>query len=476
MTDLRTVIDALAARAAELSTRPHTVQEKRAMGMSDVLTSIGSNPAMSHALLGSAIGAGVGGARTAIGNIGKDDVDKRSIGRSLLTGGLAGGALGGGIGLARQGIEGMRAAGGVGVGDALSAGQFVDANGVKRQIDPKVLKANPGLVAEIERLNQKPGPIDRGIEGVLGGAASLASHAVPGGNSLLKRLGVPFAQDPSWMERNLPETTNYAPKIMLLDAILNSRKLKTGDMNPLAWASRKLTGDNKTTRWLQRNASLPGMIDPRNSTNVAHMREGVLSAAADPKGYTPEQGELLRRLKADGAADIKRMAHTGEGHGETWKVPTEETRYRTVPQRDPATGLPKTFTDPAGKVIELTQQEAYQHKDTKGVTAKLTPHETGDLKASGVESLGKKTSGKDAVPYGVQRSRLFGDQIKTRGPLSGGRGLARLLGYGAMPAGEYLWNLSTTQDKKEQDLRELMEGLAKPVVEPPAVARGQAKG
>lgn len=95
-------MDLLAERYVERRSRPATYLEKRAFSGSDILSSIGQNPALSHALIGAGVGAGVGGLSSAYGNKDKPPEERSSLLRAMLMGGLTGGAVGGGVGAARQ--------------------------------------------------------------------------------------------------------------------------------------------------------------------------------------------------------------------------------------------------------------------------------------------------------------------------------------------------------------------------------------
>ncbi len=149
-------IEKLASLAADRRTRPQTYAEKVAAG--DFLASLGdtvqNNPALSHALIGGAAGAGLGGLSTAYGNRGKEPGQKRSLMSSMLTGGLAGAGIGAGVGAARTGLAGLKGPGAESMGtDALKPGEYVDPVTQKRMgISPDVLKQHPDLHKRIREL------------------------------------------------------------------------------------------------------------------------------------------------------------------------------------------------------------------------------------------------------------------------------------------------------------------------------------
>lgn len=200
-------VEALARRAVHLRYSPATASDRALVKQANFLGGLGEtlkgNPALTAALVGGGLGAGVGGIHAAVTNRGKDPSERRGIFGSALTGGLAGGAIGGGLGLARQGYQKLtRTPQGVEHGDAIGPGEFdhpliVDeATGkpMRMRIDPDVLKSNPGIVARMKELNTPSsasafagtvlGGFDKlrdqvpitGTAAAIGGAADLALH------------------------------------------------------------------------------------------------------------------------------------------------------------------------------------------------------------------------------------------------------------------------------------------------------------
>jgi len=168
----------LAARQADVRSRGLDWHEKRANGLSDVLSGIGSkvseNPILGKALIGGGLGA-VAGAGTHLLGGGDTDEEGRPRRRGgllgkALTGGLAGAALGGGLGAAQQFWPG--GGGGGGGGGKLGPGEFVHG-GSRYRIDPEILRKHPELLRRASEAAAGPGLLSpgrlvgQGVQGVM---------------------------------------------------------------------------------------------------------------------------------------------------------------------------------------------------------------------------------------------------------------------------------------------------------------------
>jgi hypothetical protein len=377
-------IESLTKRAEELRSRPPNLREKRAAP--DFLTGLGQhlrdNPELSGALLGGGLGAATGGLGTLVGNRGKDETEKRSPLRSLLTGGLAGAALGGGLGMASRGWRGM-SGGGAGGTDAMGPGEFMQ-DGQRMRIDPEALRRDPGLAQRLRELRAPPGPLQTAPLGALGAAGSLYHN--------------------TW---SAPVLTALG----LGDAALHNQGLRLGDR--FGW----------------------GMIDPRNSRNVEHLRGGIQKILKSPGdfGLSNNQRDLLARLHGRGGTALHGLAaNTARGFTGTVR-PSNTPRGSSVPSR-----------------------------------TTISPTEFGNLRQWGAqaaaEAAGKnKLWGTASSEPRVFRSLFGGDRHIAPSVLHPSRLAPRALLYGAIPAGELVFNALANQSNNDEELRRLVAANARPV-------------
>jgi len=176
---LKQAVDYLAERAAKVRTEGHTWTEKKALGLSDIMTSVGDvakDPIVGKALLGGGVGALAGGASHYMGNQdGTPESKRKGMLGSALTGALAGGALGGGIGAAQKYWPSMGGGGPKVPTDG--PGVFTDlTTGKKFSIDPKYVADHPDMVAKIEAAS-KPTVPEKALNVVRGVKSTLAENA-----------------------------------------------------------------------------------------------------------------------------------------------------------------------------------------------------------------------------------------------------------------------------------------------------------
>lgn len=413
---LEQAIDALAQREVELRSRPATPLEKLA-SLSDILTSVGSslreNPTLGHALLGSGVGALAGGGATMMGNAMRPPEKRRSVLGGAMTGGLAGGAIGGGASLAAKGLSNINGGGqGLQHGDALQPGMFTDPEtGKMMRIDPQTLRANPDLAAKVKALSQPVSPGEQTARGIIGGGLNLASNALPFGNSLLNSTGAGGGGD-TWLDRNLPTSTNIVPKAMTLDALLHS-KLNLGERIGL------------------------GRIRPQFSKSVDNLRAGVkdLYDKDHPirqeieSGTKPKPGTAVGARGQSAAEQIgnSRLSDPGKGRM-NWLQRLLGNHGR---------GDDKVMRA-GGETLDRAR--AWQAKDV-GYAANEAMH-------------GRKDNPRDLFNF-FGRDR----QVASR-PV---RILGRAALYSSIPAAEYLIRGQMDENANKDKLRELMQQYAKPV-------------
>lgn len=409
-------VDALAQREVELRLRPATPLEKLA-GLSDILTSLGSslrdNPTLGNALLGSGVGALAGGGATAMSNAIRPPEKRRSVLGGAMTGGLAGGAIGGGASLAAKGLSNIDGVGqGLQHGDALQPGMFVDPEtGKTMRIDPAALRAHPELHAESRRLSQPPSPGEQTARAVIGGGLNVASNALPFGHSLLSNTGA-IGDGTTWLDRNLPTSTNLVPKAMTLDALLHS-KLNLGERIGL------------------------GRIRPGFAKSVDNLRTGVreiydknsLIRGEIESGGKPKPGTVVGQRNTNVAEQIGNSRLSEPGHGRmNWL-------HRLLGNHG------KSSDGVLRLGNETMDRGAARQAKTEGYLAN-------EAKA------GRKDNPRELF-------NLFGRdrQVASRPVRIGGR----IAAYGGFPLAEYLIRGQADESTNRDKLRELMQQYAKPV-------------
>lgn len=469
--------DALARRALELRSRPVTYAEKRASKLSDVLTSLGSlsrdQPELAGAGIGGLLGAGAGAGHVMLGNIGKEEEERRGVLGTALTGGLTGAAVGGGVGLARRALGRAGGPQGLSIGDALVTSTYTDpVTGKKMQIDPAALRANPDLARRIRELSAPALPLDSALRT---GARNVATF-VPG----LRDLGLrPFgyAEDPTWIERNFPVSHRALPAMGAMDLLLHS-KLNLGERFGV------------------------GRIRPEFSTNPAHLIEGI---AEEPEKYgiPPRVVEAVTKHERHGVnakgdtttvSNVSRPVSQGSDVAEalgrrsliarsemtspdSWRQWSwwKRQMQRVNPWSDPmAKGEQEILTvrhtpdqveliksepvlSPSGaKIPGLTK--SYEKK-VPGVPVEdtATRGQLRDAKARGFLSLTKKQQYKDTPGLLRVGSKTF------RMPGKVPAFLARLGIYGTPMLADYAIRGEMDEFAKERELREIMGRIAKEV-------------
>jgi hypothetical protein len=454
--------EALASRAAELRRRP-LAAEKRAASASDFLSSLGQSvresPALSHALIGGAAGAGLGGVGTALGNLGKEKEDKKSVLGSMLTGGLAGGALGGGVGLARHAFGQVGQGGG---GEGLKPGYFTDpATGRRMAVDPAALKADPELASKVRELTDKPGLLAQGV----GRLAHNVGTLIPGVG-----LGVNALAGNSDLNNALPVSSRLLPQLALGDALLHSR-LNLGDK--IGWG--------RLSPELSRNPSylIKGVTEKGEALNMpAHVREAIT-------GGTPNRLEPVPGAAGDytGAEVLGTRAPSApppppvpRGRlGRIWDA------IRGVPGRggnreeSVAKALARTNRKGPGsapvleawhrpEVSELTERQDTAHgssttREKQYGNPEPTMVRRDQIQAAMREGYNAAEGGGKGTPNPLFKG-LLGERQFASLPVRVG---SRVLGYGAIPALEIVGRNLADDTSRENRLRELAQRFARPV-------------
>lgn len=404
----------LAGRARELNERPRTFSEIKLAGASDYLSSIGNfvreNPSVGHTLLGGAVGAGLSGASTAYANTGREDRDRRSVLRSMLTGGLAGGAVGGGLSLAHKGISQMRQGSEPPVPQQPMT--FKGPDGKPMVISPEALKNNPGLADRVRGAAPKT-PIDQEVmQGALGAGAGVASHFP------ITAMGLPIGAG--------------------IDAALNSKRLRLGDR--IGW----------------------GAIAPENATRPDWLAKGMDTAMEGPGKFFgekagPLKGELLAKLRSDvgGHGAVGRMARTGSGYQGTVDLGKDQVGVAAVPKVDVQTGKP--LTTPEGTPIFREHYPTTKVPDPKRV--QITRGDVGKLMRTGVEA-------EAGVGNAINPMRSIGgvlgrgtDYHQSRSILHPGRLVPRLGLAALLPALDILNNKHNAETAEQKSLAQLLQEL-----------------
>lgn len=455
LTDLtiKEALDYLAERVVVLRERGKTFREKQAQGGSDVFTALGDYvrkyPVASKALLGGGIGA-LAGAGTHLLPGGEQDVrgKRRGMLSSALLGGLSGGALGFGVGMAQKHMpfggnvpSSASTAKGGDPGERLPLGQFrvtgPDGKKTTVQIPPNVLKEDPGILARAQEYTA-PRPLpDRLALGAVGEAAK--GVYVPKFN--------PEGYLSPWLMSGLLGT----------DVAFHQRVKPLGDAIGF------------------------GAVSPRHSVDPEDLRRGLESV--EQFLGKDKYKQLAPALNAITDADVKRLgrqAHIPANTGvsgmstpdpikTTTPVELDETRTREMPPRSEIVrnaagnpvldrhGNPMTVQHPGGKQIEKLTGTRPVTQETPGtpVSVMAPADKLMDIKAHGARTR----AAEKGVGITPNLRRMGGFQWQ-RAPLAAGIG-GRVLGYGAIPAAEYVLRSWLEEKQRQRSVDEMMSKFQK---------------
>lgn len=446
--------EALAKFAADRRTRIPNPGEKRA-ALGDYLTSLGSsikeNPMLGHTLIGSGIGAGIGGISSAMGNRGKDPSERRSVLGGALTGALAGGGLGAGTGLARKSYADMQA--GKSSPEHLGAGEFTDpATGVKMRIDPQALKNDPTLNAKVRQL-MTPSMQAR-ISGGLSSAWDTAKEEIPVMSRVLPAVGAAdLALHAPWLGRARVNPNNaggYWGQEFLRDG-LPSLKEKVHESVYKALEGKAVPNGTDIKTYVGAKDKAP--LRQRLSTALGH----------DPAKAKPTDG-FLKKMRSRLHGDLLRpptnpatvqdivgqTAFKGKGGGNVMDVTTQPMQKEMITDHPTPDGK-------HGRKYEA----AVPKLDADG---KPLPPETHGLTRT--QAGGAKMEGSKGNEFFKGRSMFkvpFTNKIY-RGMPSLGAALALRAGlYGGAAATEYGLRGMEENTNAQKSLREIYEQHAKPV-------------
>jgi len=456
---LAEAIEKLASFAVVRQTQPQTYREKVAASATDILSSLGDtvkdNPALSHALIGGGVGAGIGGLGTALSNRKKPSEERRGVLGSMFAGGLAGAGVGAGIGLGRTGLSNLKSPGGLGgsgIGtDALQPGQFIDPEtGQKMLIDPQALKDNPNLAAEIRHL-AKP-TTQTVIAGGAGEAWKQFRERTPWSSSVLPFVGaadLALHAPGIGLARTTADRVGgyYGKKWFNSGAQANAHLSETA--KKMIDANAELGTDS---RFRDTTTEIPGTAPKTSKGN------SWLSRLFNNKVLGRDRGiaEILGG-RANKAHDI--------GTDPAIHFKTETPEFEDVIKR-------KFAPQPAGPQGEIPPVGALEEERT--VRAPKLDADKKPLFKKETETLNKKQigdfkiHGSEADPHFKDRSifRVPGTNKVYRG-MSGAGAAAKLrLGlYGAPLAAEYLARGIKEDQSHKETIREIMARHAKPVKE-----------
>jgi len=452
---LQDAVEALAKRAADLRTRPVTVAEREKVAAADFLAGLGdwvkSNPLQAGSLLGGVAGAGLGGASTAFGNRGKPEEQKRSVLSSMLTGGLAGTALGGGGALAYKGYQGMQTGQqGFQPGDDLRPGEFA-RDGQKFKIDPKVLRQNPGLHSEVRKLTAQANPLDTGLKSVLGAGKALLDRQIAPDQG----FGNP---DGNFLDKYLPATSTWLPRLGLADAALHSQKLRLGERMGM------------------------GFVRPERSTDINHLLEGIkgkdsgipeaIQKAMHQQNQPGGPGGTLMGMPASPTpgdvhvpfsgpndkrtvANILTEGNRGAGSWKDWfkdrlKKPgwAKGQGHESVldVKHQPMKDVVEETKGPTGSYKQTLKQP-----DGPPVVESLSRQQLEQAKLRGFREL-NKDSPRSGLYKGILGQRNLGSPMARIG--------GRIAGYGLAPLAEYAVRSHLEDMNKQDRLRQLMAAHA----------------
>lgn len=446
--ELAGAVEALARRAADRRTRPQTLAEKRALAAGDLLTAIGSDPALARRLAapappvkaaalitfddirraGASAGRGLADAASAVGSSplaqgalthGRHALESLRA-RPLLARTLAGGALGAGLGgLAgaagglgkepedRPGVLRSALLGGLtGAGLGLGYGALRDAQeahagppappdrfrapdtGRPAALSPEALRRRPDLAEKVRELAE-PTTGEQAVGAVAGGLGLAASHA--------------------------PLSTFGLPALAGADFALHNNTLRLGDRLGV------------------------GMIDPRFSRDPEHLRRGFEAIARlkpDAAGLDDGVHSLIREIQQNPGDAYKKMNATRQGVAFTQQVPggttggamSALTGSRTTPGK--SVTIPETVIQQA-RELGTREHFANRFKDSK-------------VPGSGEPRIFKGP---------------FGERNLGPSPFRGARGVGRALAYLGVPAAELTLNALRDSSRRQKGLAELVAEL-----------------
>lgn len=419
-------VDALARLAA--GTRAGVFQKQAAPSwLTSLGETIGSNPTLSHGLIGGGLGAAAMGANTALNNRGQSPDKKKSVLGSMLAGGVAGGGIGAGVGIAREGMSGIRnAGGGISGTDKMKPGQFTDpTTGQRMQVDPKALKDDPELAAKIKGLSTPS------LQSQIGGGAAGVLGAI---------------------KDKVPTTAPWVGAAMGVDALLHNPLFGLSKIRPHqagGQIGRELfqmgaEGDKNLSEAMRKAMNTTPSTGPAPTTGIdTHVQ---LNDKASPSGWlrrmyeqtkgklglrpnNPTLGDTLggRPGAVDGGRPVATVSYVPETKGE-----------RMV--KDPATGEYHKYED---------------HGHGTRTTKTIRESDVAQAKFRGV---------KGSQYDGRQLYRTFGRTYAGARSLPAALG-ARAMIYGTPLAAEYIGRGLQEDEANKQTMREIMQRYAKPVPE-----------
>lgn len=425
---LEEVAARLAAQAEKAASCPKSWAEKQAEGMSDYLSGLGqtlqSHPELRHALMGGAVGAGLGGLGTAWGNRGKDPGERRSVVGSALTGGLAGAAVGGGASLLHKGIAGMQ-----------------------QPQDPRIDAA-----AKIKELQAPPNPLDAAFRGVTGNLWNTATKAVPGLNPALHRLGLTYGDGDTWVDKNLPVSGTVLPELGLGDLLAHTipnagYRFGVGRMSPEHATGGGGGSQSYFDRGVQEMAADKGVGSRLSET----MREALKK---NPRNY----GTIAKDVTAIVPSSPDRRVMTGPHAGENQSIgsilgqgiarPTDPNRSRLGNLwQDVIHGANRDTARP----VMTVQHTGYTGIDGPNATTEtLSAGNHGAINSLGYEAA--NAAGKDKAVPGLRN--LLGMQYRSPGWKT--RAIGRVGAYGAIPLAEYVIRNQMSDAAKNTEVSRLV--------------------
>ncbi len=328
--------------------------------------------------------------------------------------------------------------------DAMQAGEFFHPEtGDKMRIDPAALKADPGLADKIRKLSKPPNPIDKGLQGAAAGAGLFGLRAIPGATSALEATGVK-PENATWLERNLPWSNAILPKVMAADAALNLPVLNLGERMGIGRIRPELSNDPNHLRMGVEGSK---SVDPNiakaileNKTNQPSPDFGSKTGPQRPAGNVNAVGSGA----SEGVGTLLGKDRMAGG-------PTNR-NVLEVTHRPQVKDVVKHVGGSGGSYETTIDDPKYPN----GKTESMNKGQAQALKRDGFFAENKDLGSDAKGMFRVGKHQFRPTNMKTR--LLGRAGL-----YGAVPLAEYGANSLMDEQKQREELRSLMQSIAKPV-------------
>lgn len=290
--------DMLSKRA--VVTRKLVDMQKASIDLSEIGSSVGGflsdNPAVTKALIGAGVGAGVGGLTSVAG-----PKEERNSLRSMLTGALAGGGLGIGAHYLGKALP-----------DPSSTSTSFEHGGKIHELDPKALSENPAAMRELnELMAARPG---EGVMGMIGGLGNEYVSKNPiiasilGADVASQTVGTLAGMSPGSATRISPRVDVLRRGFDLMKDVEDAPGVTKGlEAVNDAMKAGKQPGFKQTSAWTKAVNLVSGAKESTTrSRELLRTAQEVLTTGRAQNGITREIAEQIKVMSDKGQGIFRR--------------------------------------------------------------------------------------------------------------------------------------------------------------------------